>query len=204
EPVFVVRGILTAYDLPPVRDKKQLGHFAYARQQVEIQGFGSATFERAANGIFSIHQQMSARFGKSELNPLDLKQNGEDYCLQFSNRYFTNKTQAGNMKSIGFSAQVDPEDILKNAPPQFVHLEENEVLYYEQIKNENKSQPVYKRLNPAEFRPGHVVEIQCTFASVPLSGSTSKHKMLCQLRAIALLERQLCEVYLSTVLGGLF
>ncbi|KAI0037282.1 hypothetical protein FA95DRAFT_1578937, partial [Auriscalpium vulgare] len=71
----------------------------------------------------------------------------------------------GNSQLVKFHQDVDPEGILKNAPSHLVHLQDNEVAYYERYTEAN-SKVKYRYLNPAEFRTGHVVEIQCTFSTV--------------------------------------
>lgn len=52
--------------------------------------------------------------------------------IDMANRYFTDRHDRGDHETVDFTTGVDPNGILaKTMGDDFVHLEENEVKYYE-------------------------------------------------------------------------
>jgi hypothetical protein len=124
--------------------------------------------------------------------------------IDMANRYFTDRHDMGNEAPVSFQPDVDPRCILQNAMgDQFVHLEENEVYYYESFYNNGSPRQVltqsnvgchriwslvysYRTINPMRFRIGDIVEAQISFIAIPLKNR--QYKMLVVLRAITLID----------------
>ncbi|KAI0041272.1 hypothetical protein FA95DRAFT_1501742, partial [Auriscalpium vulgare] len=194
EAVFVMRGVVVAHDLPPITNRKQLPDRAHwAKQAVSIVGLGAPHFTRAAGAILGIHQRMSALFRDGDFKKWQADFRGDHVVISLTNRYITLKEQVDGQPAVPFPEHVDPLHILRDATARHgVHTEDNDVLYY--VRDANGRYALYKEVDPAVFRAGQVVEVQFSFASVPLSGRTHIHQMILKMRSLALLDRGIQEV----------
>ncbi|KAF8879257.1 hypothetical protein BD779DRAFT_1407445, partial [Infundibulicybe gibba] len=188
EAVFTIQGVLIAKGLPPIEEKlPQAGtRCRYLRQGVTIMGLGSPTFEYAMNAVVDISRMFDRQFpeGKMELWIVSTTDR-EQSSIEVSNRYFTPKRDAPQMTRVPFPESVDPQGILESMTKAgYVHGEENEVGYYTYSQEDGEER--FQVAKPQVFRIGDLVEVQVSFAVVPLKGG--KYKMLSVLRSIALLD----------------
>ena len=133
----------------------------------------------------------------------------EHPSIDVGNRYFTPRQNALQDRQVAFSASVDPDHILTDAMgDQFVHVEDNQVEYYEARKESGGTKYVINDLlpefeandendrhyevAPSIFRVGDIAEGQLSFKVIRLKGKRSK--MIVVLRALTLLDKGEVEV----------
>ncbi|EIM85433.1 uncharacterized protein STEHIDRAFT_112011 [Stereum hirsutum FP-91666 SS1] len=181
EAIFVVQGVLWDFTLPPIITKT----------------------ESPSNRI--IHQKMSASYKEGTLKAWDII-NAVDSNMtskEYSNHYFTPIQHANGEPSIPFASNVDPHHHLtRAATSNMVHLPANEVGYYQYIpmhrrKTENDCKFIC--FNPAQFRAGQIVQAQIAFKTVPSGGKTPQHRLICQLKSIAMLDNAMQQTYESII-----
>ncbi|EIM79096.1 uncharacterized protein STEHIDRAFT_116800 [Stereum hirsutum FP-91666 SS1] len=202
EAIFVVQGVLWDFTLPPILAKTDLPRrVQFAKQSVVIHGWGNKHFVEDRQAIEAIHQKMSANYKEGTLKPWDgLNTTDSDMTSkEYSNRYFTPIQHANGELSIPFGSNVDPyQHLSRAATSNMVHLSTNEVGYYQYI-------PIHRRktgfvcFNPAQFRAGQLVQIQIAFKTVPSGGKTIQHRLICQLKSIAMLDNAMQQTYESIV-----
>lgn len=132
---------------------------------------------------------------------------GQSMAIDIANRYFTPRHDHSNEERLDFDPSVDPNGILQRLMGEdLIHLAENRVEYYEQLKQPNgkaKYVAIIKfeaRLNilrycpgrPSSFRIGDIVEAQLSFVTVPVQAN--QFKMMLVLRSLALLDSTYSQV----------
>jgi len=136
----------------------------------------------------------------------------EHPSIDVGNRYFTPRQNALQDCQVAFSASIDPDHILTDAMgDQFIHVEDNQVEYYEYYEARKESRgtkyvindllPDFKTNNendrhyefaPSVFCVGDIAEAQLSFEVIRLKGKRSK--MIVVLRALTLLDKGEVEV----------
>ncbi|EIM86971.1 uncharacterized protein STEHIDRAFT_157257 [Stereum hirsutum FP-91666 SS1] len=203
EAIFVVQGVLWDFTLPPIIAKTDIPRrVQFAKQSIVIHGWGNKHFVEDRQAIETIHQKMSANYKEGTLKAWDVI-NAVDSNMtskEYSNRYFTPIQHANGEPSIPFASNVDPHHHLtRAATSNMVHLPTNEVGYYQYI-------PMHRRksdficFNPAQFRVGQIVQAQIAFKTVPSGGKTPQHRLICQLKSIAMLDNAMQQTYESIIL----
>ena len=84
-----------------------------------------------------IHHKLATHVPEGSMEPWKPFCDGADGYLSFdaSNRYFTEDARTDE-HAVPFHPQVDPLDILRGrAPHSLRHVADNQVLYYERVKN---------------------------------------------------------------------
>lgn len=194
EAVFTLQGVIIMKDLPPVTDKPKLltnDRYKYLRQSLTLTGFGSPTFNNAVSAAQTIHRLFDRNFAESEMEPWTIATAGEQLSFDMTNRYFTPTKDTPLMQHVPFKNDVDPLGILEGmAQAGYTHGEENEVGYYKRY-DKGPDKRAFQEVHPQTFRIGDIVEVQLTFAVVPLKGK--RVKMLSVLRSIVLLDRKFGE-----------
>lgn len=151
ELVTRVQGILYAKDLPPLwpsryatkYDNKLLadrvsshdsGNRAvkYKRQQANLTGLGTKTFESAVTNVESINMHFEEFFPPKKLQGWTAEIHIQKKSISASSRYFTERKLAQNTTELDFFPLVDQNgELSKLRTPAFFHGVDNRVEYYE-------------------------------------------------------------------------
>ena len=108
----------------------------FLRQGITLTGANSTVFDEVINAIISVYSGFSRHMPDNSLlpwTPSDLhQQNGIDV----SNRYFEPRHLVDPQTIMPLSVDVDPHGVLQQLQSSdLVHTTENNVKYYEHIKN---------------------------------------------------------------------
>jgi len=108
----------------------------FLRQGITLTGANSTVFDEVINAIISVYSGFSRHMPDNSLlpwTPSDLhQQNGIDV----SNRYFEPRHLVDPQTIMPLSVDVDPHGVLQQLQSSdLVHTTENNVNYYERIKN---------------------------------------------------------------------
>jgi hypothetical protein len=108
----------------------------FLRQGITLTGANSTVFDEVINAIISVYSGFSRHMPENSLlpwTPSDLhQQNGIDV----SNRYFEPRHLVDPQTIMPLSVDVDPHGVLQQLQSSdLVHTTENNVEYYERIKN---------------------------------------------------------------------
>ena len=108
----------------------------FLRQGITLTGANSTVFDEVINAIISVYSGFSRHMPENSLlpwTPSDLhQQNGID----ISNRYFEPRHLVDPQTIMPLSVDVDPHGVLQQLQSSdLVHTTENNVEYYERIKN---------------------------------------------------------------------
>ena len=108
----------------------------FLRQGITLTGANSTVFDEVINAIISVYSRFSRHMPDNSLlpwTPSDLhQQNGIDV----SNRYFEPRHLVDPQTIMPLSVDVDPHGVLQQLQSSdLVHTTENNVEYYERIKN---------------------------------------------------------------------
>ncbi|KAI0043095.1 hypothetical protein FA95DRAFT_1499128 [Auriscalpium vulgare] len=196
EATLEVQGVLVDYDLPPVTTKAQIGAKPlWAKQAVKLMGFGAPEFTNAVNGLRDIHRRIGSMYKVKSFEDHALNMAGCTMELNFATRFITPHSQVKGEAPIAFGNFVDPHGLLANAMTGVgSHLEDNQVLYYDCLKDQATGSLVYTPIDPSILRVGQIVQLQVAFGSVPLWGKKGSYRMVSKLRSIAILDRELQDV----------
>lgn len=100
---------------------------------LSINGFGAPQFNSAAGAMVALHQRISALYRVGGFKEWKPDQEDAYPILDFSNRFLTLRELAGDCETVPFSHYVDPAGILQGlVGREVVHLDDNEVAYFEQ------------------------------------------------------------------------
>ncbi|TFK62065.1 hypothetical protein BDN72DRAFT_777568, partial [Pluteus cervinus] len=159
EVMFTVQGVIEAKDLPPIFKSSKPKEKPYLlNQNITLTGLGTATFEQSLSALREMHPVISRQFPEGRVTCSFLS----GTSLTFSNRFFTKRSEGGQMISIPFSPNVDPKNVLTHMlNPLMIHTEENEVKYFVRQSDLGRNFK-YFPTDPQTFRVGDIVEIQCT------------------------------------------
>ena len=103
-----------------------------AGQYIVITGLGQKHFKDIVTGINNIQDVFKAEMEGGNFDPFKTYTSGKLDCIRLSNRFLTPRIQAGDASHVEESLDIiDPFYHLRNfAGPDFVHCEENVVLFY--------------------------------------------------------------------------
>ncbi|KIM38065.1 hypothetical protein M413DRAFT_76431 [Hebeloma cylindrosporum] len=184
------QGIISKMNLPPFTEKISPNsvHVKHLRQSLTVTGLNTATFQTVSENIGAVHHFFKRFIGKDALQDITAIGQFEEYMsIDMGNRYFTPRRDAPLATETPFSADVDPHGYLMNAAgTTLIHMEENEVYYYERILEENGTDYRFVTTKPIMFCNGDIVEVQVSFALLPLR--EKKFKLSLILRSISLLD----------------
>ncbi|KAF8805555.1 hypothetical protein BYT27DRAFT_7224755 [Phlegmacium glaucopus] len=164
EVVASLQGIVCNADLPPFRECISTGskQIKYIRQSVTLTAFSDSAFDAVGTNIAEVHTL---------------------FRRIMSNRYFTPKSEVPDVAAgIVLGEDIDPHGNLRRAAGTgYVHTADNQVYYFEQqVKT------------PVTFQVGDIVEVQVSFAVLPLQEGKLKMSMI--LRSISLLDGSQTQV----------
>jgi hypothetical protein len=111
---------------------KQIRHL---RQDVSITGLGLDDFQNQVNMIPDIAALFTRAVSEDKIQPNAIIGELEDLStLNASNRYFTPRKDSQTAKELPFHQDVDPYgNLAKLLGSALVHIEENNVSYYERV-----------------------------------------------------------------------
>ncbi|KAI0083195.1 hypothetical protein BDY19DRAFT_900690, partial [Irpex rosettiformis] len=200
EVVFRVQGYVLRSTLPPITSLNQInGHGLLrltknpqsAKQVLVLTGLGSKEFDDCIRAVVAIHSRFASHLPADALQPWVPVTDDGDLCLELSNRYFTPKHLAAEYEVSKINDDLDPLGLLKSRAGGLHHTEDNEVLYFERMK-EPTAKYRYLPCSPITVKVGLLVEAQVSFCAVPIS--KGRFLMLSKLRSVCILDRQVYEV----------
>jgi hypothetical protein len=107
----------------------------YLKQSIMLTGLGGHSFAQCIDNIYAIQDMFAPEFPQDALEDWTPSRCGEFDAVDISNRYFTSRYDMNGEAPIPFQSNVDPDRILTNAlSNDFVHLQDNEVEYYEAMQ----------------------------------------------------------------------
>jgi len=182
------------------------------RQSVMLTGLSLSTFDEALDSVYAIQDMFRQHMINETMEDWAPSIFHEHSSIDVSNRYFTPHQNAMLDCQISFDPAVDPDNILSAAMAdgKFVHVEDNQVEYYEACKDNrgtkwvlfffififfgyaNETDDRHEEISPNAIRVGDIVEAQISFEGVQLKGNRSK--MIVVLRALTLLDKEPLEV----------
>jgi len=110
------------------------------RQSVMLTGLSSPAFDEAIASVFEIQDMFRRTAVDGTLEEWSPSTFQKHLSIDVGNRYFTPYRHALQDQQIAFSTSVDPHNILSEATDdQFVHVEDNQVEYYEARKENGKT-----------------------------------------------------------------
>ncbi|KAL0563193.1 hypothetical protein V5O48_018882, partial [Marasmius crinis-equi] len=134
ETVFIVHGILSRKDLPPI-DKAlgkntKAGHMS---QQVILTGLGTSLFGNAMEGIKSVEEQFHRNFDDKEMEAHNIFGTSDGFLtIELSNRYMTSIHATNRLPPVNLGPDIDPRGYLaKVMGDKYIRTEENVVQFYE-------------------------------------------------------------------------
>ncbi|KAF8873860.1 hypothetical protein CPB84DRAFT_1753149 [Gymnopilus junonius] len=154
EAILTIQGVIAKKDLLPFEEKisPNSSHIQYLRQSLMLIGLQQPTFLRAIDNILEIHALLSRSVGHSNVEHCGMIGSFEGQpSIEMSNRYFTPKRQAGLVRDIQFTEDVDLKGYLEGA----------------------KGQVWGKKI-------GDIVEVQVSFILIPLKEKKFKSAMILQ------------------------
>lgn len=196
----------------------------YLRQSISLTGFNTPTFKRVSENIHAIQEFFQRFIGKDSLQELTVIGDFEDaLSIDMGNRYFTPHRGAlpGSM-AIPFSSDVDPHSYLfKAGGSTLFHSEDNIVGYYTKVLDQTggyksvfssilqllplhsliSSSSRFVKTKPINFRPGDIVEVQVSFALLPLR--EKKYKLSLILRSLTILDATFSQACSSPPRSGI-
>jgi hypothetical protein len=110
------------------------------RQSVMLTGLSSPKFEEAITSIYQIQDMFRRTAIEGTMEEWTPSVFQEHLSIDIGNRYFTPRQYALQDRQIPFRACVDPDNILSDAMgDKFVHIEENDVEYYEAYQENGRT-----------------------------------------------------------------
>ena len=108
----------------------------YWKQSVQLTGLGEPFFEDYVKKIHEIEAIFLRHVQAGSLNTWQENNIDGNSIIFAGNNYFTDRHDRGCQTPIPFPPNVDPHDVLLKAMGQeFVHLQDNEVSYFEANKD---------------------------------------------------------------------
>lgn len=104
-----------------------------AKQSLVLTGLGLKAFDNNVRAIMEIHSRFASDLPADTLQPWFPAMDDNDMCIELSNRYFTPEYLAGGYEKRELDDLVDPLGLLKTHAHGGRHTEDNEVLYFERI-----------------------------------------------------------------------
>ncbi|KDR66261.1 hypothetical protein GALMADRAFT_19944, partial [Galerina marginata CBS 339.88] len=188
EVVASLQGIICKRELPPFRVPfRTARQVKYVRQGVTITALGDSVFDTVGATVAEVHTLFGRIVGDERLQDCSIYATFEEHAaVEMSNRYFTPRREAGSATGRLLGEDIDPLGILtKAAGTEYIHTEDNEVYYYER-RGKNESDQRFASVLPVIFQVGDIVEVQVSFALLPLREGKLKTCMI--LRSISLLD----------------
>ncbi|KAK7688443.1 hypothetical protein QCA50_007981 [Cerrena zonata] len=199
EVVLYAQGYLVKASLPPIYQASSLGSRPLsAVQSVGLSGLGCKEFDVFLEGLSCIHRVFGDHISGATLSEIEYRTDHGSPLLFFSNRYFTHFRDMEDQKVTPISRDVDPLGILASVEGG-MYTSNNQVQYFERLLKKDKW--IYNAIKPQAIRLGHLVEVQCTFSTVP-TGPT-KYRLIPKLQSICILDRVVENDAISSSIAAL-
>jgi len=112
----------------------------WAKQSVKIMGMGCQGFDEAVAGMVAVTQKMSGMYRAGSFLTWMPEHQNQHFSLSFSNRYLTPSHLAKGQSPCHIDPTIDPHGYLQQAASYSgVHLEDNQVFYYERIHKDRSA-----------------------------------------------------------------
>jgi hypothetical protein len=154
EVILRIQGVVCNRELPPVRfpfkvyvlisqaaattysyHSRQPNRRLYLRQSMMLTGLSSPKFNDAILSIRAIEDIFRRQVADRNMEVWVSSAFQGHPSIDVGNRYFTPRQHALQEHHISFSPTIDPDNILSEAMrDEFVHIEDNDVEYYEARK----------------------------------------------------------------------
>jgi len=107
----------------------------WAKQGIKLMGMGCQAFDEVVAGMVAVTQKMSGMYRPGSFSTWMPEHQNEHFSMSFSNRYLTPTQFANGESPCTINPTIDPHGFLQQASLMFdgIHLEDNCVLYYEQL-----------------------------------------------------------------------
>ena len=181
------------------------------KQGIQLMGVNGSNFDTCIENLKRLNRILARQVPEGALDAY-VPGNILNYStIDVGTRYFTSRKDDPTGALIAFDRSVDPRGILTAMnDSSYFHGQDNEVLYYSAstVGNDRQRRWVslskirrgtddqrnvrFVKAEPATFRVGDIVEVQLTVSAIPVR--RNRFKMIVQLRAIALLDREFTEV----------
>ncbi|KAL0572248.1 hypothetical protein V5O48_009710, partial [Marasmius crinis-equi] len=134
EIVFIIHGILSKKDLPPI--DKALGKntkAGYMSQQIILTGLGTSLFGNAMEGIKAVEKQFRRNFDDEEMEAHNIFGTSDGFLtIELSNRYVTSVHATNGLPPVELGTDIDPKGYLAKAMgDKYIRTEENIVQFFE-------------------------------------------------------------------------
>lgn len=103
-----------------------------------LMGLGCDLFDKSAKAIMEIHSRFAANLPTDTLENWKPQLDEEFLCVELSNRYLTPDRLATSYDVVPFDETIDPFGLLRGVVGG-KRTEDNVVLYYERIPDENNT-----------------------------------------------------------------
>ncbi|PPR00998.1 hypothetical protein CVT24_000572 [Panaeolus cyanescens] len=191
EVTAAIQGIIYSSDIPPIYSKYPHSvNPRHLRQSLGITALNTDSFEAIYTVIAEIYNTFKLELG-SVLDKCTVFSDFEGHrALDVYNRYLSSREHTPPEQIRPIDTVIDPHGYLSIAAGnKFVYSEDNVVDYYK-LKDQNKSDEYsFERCRPTNFQIGDIVEIQISFAALPLRGNRFKLGLI--LRSVALLDNSI-------------
>ena len=108
----------------------------FLRQGITLTGANSTVFDEVINAIISVYSGFSRHMPENSLLPWTPSELHQQNGIDISNRYFEPRHLVNPQTIMPLSVDVDPHGVLQQLQSSdLVHTTENNVEYYERIKN---------------------------------------------------------------------
>ncbi|KAF7985429.1 hypothetical protein HWV62_5153 [Athelia sp. TMB] len=200
EAVLRIQGIIYKIIFPPKR--RSMGRHGdsarFLEQSVTLVGGGSPGFSTAVDGIFNIAETLS-RHDPAMAPWIPTTHEGQ-MQVTTGNRLFTWQREPETLQSIPVDPSIDPFGSISNlAGKEYVHTEENVVQFFKYAKDEDGTES-YVPNSSSQFKPGDIVEAQCSFVVIPTRNGPNAMKLV--LRALTMLDDSFSKASNVLILGS--
>lgn len=120
---------------------RKLNRRLFMRQSVMLTGLSSSTFDEALDSVCTIQDMFRQYMIDGTMEDWAPSIFQEHSSIDVGNRYFTPHQNALLHRQISFDPVVDPDNILTAAMAdgKFVHVEDNQVEYYEAYRDNRRT-----------------------------------------------------------------
>ncbi|KAF7979060.1 hypothetical protein HWV62_43543 [Athelia sp. TMB] len=188
EAVVRLQGIICKSSLPPKRKdlRGEPGQVRYMKQSFTLNGFNSPVFCMAVDGAFNIAEFLSRK--DSDMVQWAPGTMGGELTMEVSNRLFVKQDENKQHESVPIDLSVNPYGSLARLAGQhYVHTEDCVVRYF--TRDENRDGTIsYNTSGSGLFKPGDIVEAQCSVIVIPTRNGPHKMKLI--LRAMTMLSSE--------------
>ena len=124
---------------------RQLNRRLFMRQSVVLTGLSLSMFDEALDSVHAIQDMFRQHMMNGTMEDWTPSIFQEHSSIDISNRYFTPHQNAMLDRQISFDPVVDPDNILSvaMADGKFVHVEDNQVEYYEAYRDNQGTKRVF-------------------------------------------------------------